>query len=250
VARRGAGRVLLLVQAPLRRLLAGLPGVDRLLTPGETLPPFDLHCPLLSLPGAFRTALSTVPAEVPYLRPEPEAAARWRERLAPLPGLRAGLVWAGNPGHSNDRNRSIPFDALSPLWRVPGVSWASLQVGARAGDPRQAGTGAVHDLSPALGDFAETAAAIAALDLIVAADTAVAHLAGALGRPVWLMLPHVPDWRWLLRREDSPWYPTARLFRQERPGDWAGVVGRIAAEIEAFAASAGTHERGGAGQRA
>ena len=249
VARRGAGRVLLLVQAPLRRLLAGLPGVDGLLMPGEALPPFDLHCPLLSLPGVFRTALDTVPAEIPYLRPEPGAAARWRERLTPLHGLRVGLVWSGNPGHTDDRNRSVPFEALSPLWRVPGVSWVGLQVGQRAGDPRRAGDSAVHDLSPALGDFAETAAAIAALDLVVTVDTAVAHLAGALGQPVWLLLPRVPDWRWLLGREDSPWYPTARLFRQERPGDWAGVIGRVTAELEAFAACIATHERG-ARQRA
>jgi hypothetical protein len=166
------------------------------------------------------------------LRAEPEALGRWQERLAKLPGLRVGLAWAGNSNHQNDHNRSIAPIRLAPLWHVSGVSWVSLQVGAHAGALRDhAPDGAVLDLAPALTDLAETAAAMTQLDLVVTVDTAVAHLAGALGRPVWIMLPTLPDWRWLLQREDTPWYPTMRLFRQVRAGNWEEVVARVAASI-------------------
>jgi hypothetical protein len=166
--------------------------------------------------------------------------ARWRERLAGLPGLRVGLAWAGNPDHGNDHNRSIAPPRLAPLWAVPGVSWVSLQVGARAGALRgHAPDGAVLDLTPALTDLAETAAAMEQLDLVVTVDTAVAHLAGALGRPVWTMLPALPDWRWLLGREDTPWYPSMRLFRQAQAGEWEEVVARIAAGVAALARERG-----------
>jgi hypothetical protein len=162
--------------------------------------------------------------------------ARWQERLAGLRGLRVGLVWAGNPRHQNDRNRSIAPERLAPLLRVQGVSWASLQLGTPAGALQgHAPRGTVLDLTAELTDLAETAAAIMRLDLVVTVDTAVAHLAGALGRPVWVLLPALPDWRWLLRREDSPWYPTMRLFRQVRVGDWDGVVMRVAAALEMLA---------------
>jgi tetratricopeptide (TPR) repeat protein len=199
-------------------------GMAQVIGDGDVPPPFDLHCPLLSLPLAFGTTLDAVPAEVPYLAADPVAVARWRERLATAAGLKVGLVWAGSPQHKNDRNRSIAFDRLAPLFAIRSISWFSLQVGERAGDLAGLAAGAVTDLSPALSDFSETAAAVAALDLVIVVDTAVAHLAGALGKPVWIMLPHVADWRWLIGRDDSPWYPTARLFRQPARGDWESVA--------------------------
>nr|WP_256476365.1 tetratricopeptide repeat-containing glycosyltransferase family protein [Siccirubricoccus soli] len=231
VARRG-GRVLLAAPAQFARLLAGLPGLEALLHSEEPAPPADVRCALLSLPHVLGTTLESVPAPVPYLRAEAEALDRWRERLAGLPGLRVGLAWAGNPHHQGDYGRSIAPSRLAALWEVPGVSWVSLQVGARADALRGlAPDGAVLDLAPALTDLAETAAAMAQIDLIVTVDTAVAHLAGALGRPVWTMLPVLPDWRWLLRREDTPWYPTMRLFRQARAGEWEEVIARVAEGI-------------------
>jgi hypothetical protein len=247
VARRGAGRVLLAAPPTFARLLAGLPGLDALVRPEDRAEVrAHVHCPLLSLPHVLgTTTVETIPAPTPYLRAEPAALTRWRERLADLRGLRVGLVWAGNPRHQNDRNRSIAPERLAPLLRVRGVSWVSLQLGAPVERLReQAPEGAVLvDIAPELTDLAETAAAIVQLDLVVAVDTAVAHLAGALGRPVWVLLPAVPDWRWLLGREDSPWYSTMRLFRQQRAGDWDGVVARIAAALEALARRPG---RGGA----
>jgi tetratricopeptide (TPR) repeat protein len=232
VAARG-GRVLLGTPPELARLLEGLPGLAGLIPAGAPIPPHDLHCPLLSLPRAFGTTLDSIPAPVPYLRADPAAAARWGERLAAAPGLRAGLVWGGNPRHPDDRNRSVPLAALAPLWEVPGVSWFSLQLGARAAELQAAGRlpCPVTDLAPALHDLAETAAALTALDLVITADTAVAHLAGALGRPAWVLLPAVPDWRWLRRGEASPWYPTMRLFRQDARRDWRPVLEAVAGAL-------------------
>ncbi len=140
---------------------------------------------------------------------------------------KVGLVWAGNPQHKNDRHRSIAFERLLPLLGIAGISWFSLQVGERRADLAQAPVGGIIDLSDGLADFAETAAAVSALDLVISVDTAAAHLAGALARPVWAMIPAVPDWRWLIGREDSPWYPTMRIFRQPRRGDWDTVVRRL-----------------------
>jgi tetratricopeptide (TPR) repeat protein len=235
VARRG-GRVLLAAPPQCARLLAGLPGPDALLRPGEARPPAHVQCALLSLPHVLGTTLESIPAPIPYLRPDAEALDRWRARLARLPGLRVGLAWAGNPNHQNDHNRSIAPSRLARFWEVPGVSWVSLQVGARAGALRNhAPDGVVLDLTPGLTDLAETAAAMAHLDLVVTVDTAVAHLAGALGRPVWTMLPILPDWRWLLRREDTPWYPTMRLFRQARAGEWEEVIARVVEDVAALA---------------
>jgi Flp pilus assembly protein TadD len=198
--------------------------------------PADCECALLSLARIFRTRAETIPAAVPYLRPPEAIAARWRQRLATLPGLKTGVVWAGRPGHTNDFRRSLDLAALAPLAAVPGVAFASLQVGpaaaALAADPPLA----IADFAPELGDFAETAGAVAALDLVIAVDTAVAHLAGALGKPVWVLLPWVADWRWLIGREDSPWYPTMRLFRQKQDESWPAVVARVAAELTAVAA--------------
>ncbi|WP_448191864.1 tetratricopeptide repeat protein [Azospirillum sp. sgz301742] len=221
VARLGA-RVVLEAHAPLRRLLGGLDGVTVLATLGGPLPEFDVHCPLLSLPRL----VGTIPTDTPYLGAEAGAVAEWRARLGD--GLKVGLVWAGNPGHANDRNRSLPLGGLAPLLRTSGVRFFSLQKDPRPGDRDILADLGVIDLGPDLDDFADTAAALTALDLLVTVDTSVAHLAGALGRPVWLLLPFLPDWRWMMDRSDSPWYPTMRLFRQSRRGDWAPVVERVA----------------------
>jgi tetratricopeptide (TPR) repeat protein len=230
VAARGA-RVVLEVPPPLRRLAASLPGAAELVTAGQALPRFDLSCPMLSLPRAFATTLETIPADVPYLSPPSEAMAPWRARLAG-PGLKIGIAWAGSPLHRSDARRSIDVETLAPLLHVEGVRWFSLQVGERAADLARLPAGLVTDLAPQLTDFAETAAAIANLDLIITVDTAVAHVAGALGRPCWVMLRFRSDWRWLIEREDSPWYPTLRLFRQRAPGDWNEVLARVRTVLE------------------
>src|SRR6266568_4978670 len=231
VADRG-GRVVLEIQPPLARLAAGTEGVAEIVAAGAALPPFDLHCPLLSLPERFGTDLATIPAEIPYLTPDPELVEHWRRKLGDGPGLKVGIVWAGNRAHKNDRSRSIAIERLLPILEVPGIRWVSLQVGERAADVARLPIGMVADISNELGDFGDTAAVIANLDLVIAVDTAVVHLTGALGRPVWAMLAFAPDWRWLLEREDSPWYPTMRLFRQTEPGDWAGVFDRVAAALQ------------------
>ena len=230
VIERGA-TVILQLPASLRALLAPIGGGREIVIEGEPLPDFDLYCPLLSLPRAFGTTLATIPAEVPYVAPPADRAAAWRARLAALPGVRIGLVWAGNPQHVNDTRRSIALRALLPVLAQPGVRFVSLQKELRPGDAELLG---VHPQVTHLGDdlasFEDTAAVIALLDLVIAVDTSVAHLVGALGKPVWMLLPASPDWRWLLDREDSPWYPTARLFRQSAPDEWGDVVARVSAE--------------------
>jgi tetratricopeptide (TPR) repeat protein len=227
VAARG-GRVTLQAPAAVARLArASLGDRAQVVVEGDALPAFDLHCPLLSLPLAFATTLDTIPGDTPYLSADPAAAALWRERLGEGAGLKVGLVWAGNPRHKNDHNRSIAFDRLAPLFGAEGVRWFSLQVGERRADLARLPTGTIADLSDGLVDLADTAAAISALDLVIAVDTAVAHLAGALAKPVWLLVPLAPDWRWLIGRDDSPYYPTARLFRQPARGDWDSVASRV-----------------------
>ena len=237
---RGAA-VSIRVQQPLVTLLRdSLPGIDVLGDRGEPSRAVDCDCALLSLPRLLRTRLETIPASARYLRAPPEAVSGWRQRLESMRGLRAGLVWAGNPEHSNDVRRSLDLAALAPLLAVPGVSFASLQVGPRAADLRKSRVAAdIIDLSARLTDFAESAAAIEQLDLVVTVDTSVAHLAGGLGKPTWLLLPWVTDWRWLLGREDSPWYPTMRLFRQRRDQHWSEIVARMATELAAVAAGDG-----------
>jgi tetratricopeptide (TPR) repeat protein len=226
------GVVILECQPGLRTLLAGCPGVDRVVAPGEPRPEFAVHAPLLSLPGILGTTMDTIPAPVPYLRAEDSRVARWRRELGGLPGFRVGIVWGGNPEHRNDRRRSIPPDRFVPLAETVGVRLVGLQKG--PGAERWDETGRrppILDLGGRLEDFADTAAVLANLDLLISCDTAVVHLAGALGVPAWVALPSDPDWRWLLGRDDSPWYPSLRLFRQDRPGDWAGVFERIAVAL-------------------
>jgi tetratricopeptide (TPR) repeat protein len=220
LAKARGGRVLALVPEALRTLAATVPGIDGVLGPDDPLPAFDLQLSIFSLPWRFGTRLDTVPAAIPYLAAPP----------GPVPGLdpgyRVGLVWAGNRDNRNDSLRSIPLTQLAPLAGVP-VAWHSFQVGEAGGLPWPG----IRDLAPELPDFAATARALEAMDLVITVDTGVAHLAGALGRPTWLLLPFLPEWRWLLGREDSPWYPTLRIFRQERASHWPGVLARVAAAL-------------------
>jgi len=225
LAGRRAARLLFEVRPPLVRLFQGLAGVERVIVAGEPPPSFDLQVPLLSLPGILGIDAATIPVGVPYLSTEPAQTESWRARLAEERRPRIGLAWAGNPGHKNDANRSLPAATLAPLLDLP-VAWYSLQ-------PDAAPVAGIVPLGPELADFADSAAAMAGLDLIIAVDTAIAHLAGALGKPVWTLHPFAPDWRWLREREDSPWYPTMRLFRQRRPGDWPELIERVAAELRA-----------------
>jgi tetratricopeptide (TPR) repeat protein len=224
VAERG-GRVVLEVPEPLVRLARTVAGVSQVVSRGDPLPIFDCRCPLLSLPRVFNTNLATIPNAVPYLGVPAEVSAAWAERIPATPGLRVGVVWAGTTVGA------IDLRLLRPLWEVDGVSWFSLQVGERSGDISSLAGVKITDLSPWLVDFAETAAAVCRLDLVISVDTSVAHLAGALGRPTWLLLRHPPEWRWLLERDDSPWYPTARLFRQRQEDDWLEAVCEVAAAL-------------------
>ncbi len=224
VAQRGA-RVIVECPAPLAPLIRGMAGVSEVVAQGDKPPSYDVHCPLMSLPLLFGTTQGNIPAQVPYLAPDAERVSAWGEILAADgAGLKVGLAWKGSARHANDRNRSCPPEAFSPLADLPGVRFHSLQK-----DPGDAVPPGMRlaDHSAALADFADTAALIARLDLVIAVDTAVAHLAGALGKPVWTLLARAPDWRWLLGREDSPWYPTMRLFRQREPGDWQEVMARV-----------------------
>ena len=236
VAARG-GRVVLEIPDDLRPLVASMPGIAALARRGDALPPFDVHCPLMSLPLAFGTTLETIPAAVPYLHAPPERVAAWRTRLSTLNAPRVGLVWSGKPSHKNDHNRSIPLALLAPLLAQPGISFVSLQKDYRESDSAALIRTPLARLDRALADFADTAGVIAALDLVIAVDTATAHLAGAMGKPLWLLLPAVGDWRWLQGRNDSPWYPTARLFRQRDIGDWPSVIRDVARELALFAAA-------------
>ncbi|MGD0140040.1 MAG: tetratricopeptide repeat-containing glycosyltransferase family protein [Tepidisphaeraceae bacterium] len=227
VARR-VGCVVVECQPPLKRLLSRIPSVQTVVTEGEPLPPFDVQCPLLSLPLAFRTDLNSIPASVPYLKPDRKQSAMWKKRLAAkYPHRRIGLAWAGSAMHKKDRTRSLELSQLVPLAAIPGTSFFSLQTG-EAGKQVPPAEMTLHDFTAELNDFADTAALLNNLDLVITVDTAVAHLAGAMGKPVWVLVSYAPDWRWLLHREDSPWYPTMRLFRQTSIGDWANVIQRVA----------------------
>jgi ADP-heptose:LPS heptosyltransferase len=224
--------VLVECPGPLLSLLASCSGVDRLVERGDALPPFEVQAPLLSLPGIFHTTLRDIPAAIPYLFADPALVEPWRQELGRIAGFKIGIAWRGSPTHTNDRARSLPLSCFEPLADLPGVHLFSLQKGVGAEELQEARDHfPVTELGSRLRDFMETAAVLKNLDLVISCDTAVAHLAGALGVPVWVALPFDPDWRWLLDRDDSPWYPTMRLFRQHRPGDWWGVFRRIEAEL-------------------
>ena len=234
------GRVLVECPGFMTPLLSKCAGIDQLVAEGATLPPFDVQCPLLSLPGLLGTTVATIPAAVPYLHAEPERVQAWQRRLAAKPSFKVGVVWQGNPHFQWDRFRSIPLRAFAPLAQVEGVQLICLQKGLGKEQVRTLGgrfevQEVAEELDAGGGAFLDTAAIMANLDLVVTADTATAHLAGALGVAVWVALAAVADWRWLWDREETPWYPTMLLFRQTRLGDWAGVFGSMAEELRRLA---------------
>jgi tetratricopeptide (TPR) repeat protein len=237
VAEQGA-HVLLEVDPVLQPLLANVAGVAACLKRGlDPLPPADFHCPLSSLPLAFATRLETIPVMPSYLpAPARDRLQRWEERLGPHDRLRIGLVWSGNPAHLNDHNRSLPLQSLAPILDLD-ARFVSLQKDVRPSDREVlAAQPAIVDLTADIGDFVDTAALISCLDLVLTVDTSVAHLSAALGKPTWVMLPHTPDYRWLLSRDDSPWYPSVRLFRQDNSRNYTAVIARIREALGALVA--------------
>jgi Flp pilus assembly protein TadD len=245
LARQGA-RIIVEAQPPLVPLLRSLDGVAEVTPMGAELSAFDLQCPLLSLPLACGTTLETIPTEVPYLAPPPERVHIWRRRLdcqrldrqrldrRPTVRRRIGIAWAGNPEYTNDRNRSIPLGRLQPLLARTDCELHVVQTPIRPADRTILdGLPQLTDHSPDLADFADTAALLSLMDLVISVDTAVAHLAGALACPTWLLLPFSAEWRWLTLRTDTPWYPTLRLFRQPAPGDWDGVLVAVMRALDA-----------------
>jgi tetratricopeptide (TPR) repeat protein len=224
-------QVILEVRPPLKPLMVELDAPVEVLARGEPLPPFEFHCPVMSLPLALGTRVDAIPAEVPYLRAPADRLEQWNARLPKSASLRVGLVWRGS-NHGRADRRPIPLERLVVLLSLPGIQFVSLQKNiGRADAEALRGHAQVIEIGNELRDFADTAAVVAQLDLVVSIDTAVAHLAGAMGKRVYILLPDPPSWRWLLDREESPWYPTARLFRQRKPGDWDHVVSRVAQAI-------------------
>ena len=236
IAARGA-RVVLEVLTPLAELMTTLTGTSQIVCRNDPLPDFDIHCPLLSLPLAFGTRLETIPSAVPYLRASSQGAMTWDTRLGPKRRPRIGLAWSGERLHPGDLNRSIPLSALLSLLDID-ATFVSLQKVVRAEDAMVLQTrGDLRHFGDALKNFSDTAALISNLDLVISIDTSVAHLAGALAKPVWVLLPFIPDWRWLHDRADSPWYPTARLFRQDNTRAWDNVIVRVHAALGEFVQS-------------
>lgn len=230
------GRVIVKCPESSKRLFESTPGVDRVVTTIDDDVRFDLHASLHSLPHIFKTDAESIPDTFPYLRPPSDVSLD----LEKTGDLKVGIVWAGNPNHKNDRNRSIDLGLFAPLLDIEGCVFHGLQVGPGEGDIKRLGLGdRIVDTGRKLSDFALTARALEQLDLVISVDTGVVHLAGALARPVWTLLPFVPDWRWLLDRDDSPWYPTMRLFRQTAPGDWQGVFREVEAALSERLGNAG-----------
>ena len=217
------------------RLLSRVPGIDRLISQEEQPESFDLWSPLMSLPLFFTSSIESIPDRVPYLAAEDDALRFWEKELAPIRQFRIGIHWQGNPAFPKDRFRSIPLRYFEPLARVADVCLVSLQKGTGREQLANGTAFPLLDLNLPLeelhGPLVDTAAILKCLDLVVTSDTSLAHLAGALGVETWLAVPSVPEWRWLLARDDSPWYPTLRLFRQHRPGQWADVFLRMAAQL-------------------
>lgn len=229
-AEQGA-MVELRVQTALKDLLKSVPGVHGVSDITEPLPEFDVHCPMLSMPLAMGTDTESIPAIVPYLRAAPESVEQWRAWLGDGSGIKIGLVVSGNPEHKNDENRSLPLGQIKPLLQLDAQFFLLQQVVQERDRSVLADCPEIRFMGDRLRSFADTAGLISHLDLVISVDTSVAHLAGAMGKPVWILLPLTPDWRWLLNRDDSPWYPSATLFRQTRFGDWAGVIARVLAAI-------------------
>ena len=234
VARRGA-RVVLEVKKAILPLLAGLAGADRVIAKGEPLPEFDYHCPLLTLPLAFRTTVETIPADIPYVRADANLVRAWRERLGPKRGLRVGLAWSANRFAAYGRARSIRLAELAEILPA-GAQCISLQH--ELSEEERAYIAGRPDIRHFGPEFPDIAALIALVDIVVSVDTSILHVAGAMGRPVWILLRFNGDWRWMADREDSPWYPTARLFRQPAPGDWSNLLGRVRDELSRVELSA------------
>jgi tetratricopeptide (TPR) repeat protein len=234
LARTGA-KVVLEVQPQLKALLGQIEGVRAVVARGEPLPPFDVHCPLGSLPLALKTEPATIPMEVPYVSADDAHIGTWYPRLEALGRPRVAVAWSGNAQHMNDRNRSIALSRLAPLWSIGSARFVAVQRNLRSGDAELlAREPRVTQIGTELDDFADTAAVLALVDLVITVDTSVAHLAGAMGRPVWILVPFSPDWRWTLEGEGSRWYPTARLFRQPSLGDWDSVIERLRGELQRF----------------
>ncbi|WP_240655536.1 glycosyl transferase family 8 [Paraburkholderia phosphatilytica] len=234
-AKSGA-RVVFEINAETLSIAQRIAGYDDLIVRGSLPPAFDMHCELMSLPMALGLRLDDLPGPIPYLTPDPQRLERWRQRLAALPRPLVALVWAGRPTHHNDANRSLSLAQLAPLAQQ-GVSFVAIQKGPAAAQADSPPDGmAMLSLSNEIADFEDTAAILSSVDLLISVDSSPVHLAGALGRPAWVMLPKVPDWRWMLEREDTPWYPQMRLFRQEQRADWSGVVARMADELARFKA--------------
>ena len=222
LADQGA-HVFLETQEPLKRLLGPVDGVEQVITRGVGSVSADFRIPIMSLPHRFSTTLDQIPSDVPYI-PLPPALV---VDVSPVAKTTIGIAWAGRSTHKNDANRSLEVASLKPLFDLTDIAWVSLQIDDRHDEAVIRAKEDLYDIRDKIRDFTDTAAAIAAMDLVLTVDTAVAHLAGALGKPVWVLLPFAPDWRWLLDRDDSPWYPTMKLFRQETPGDWEGVINRV-----------------------
>ncbi|HYV34969.1 MAG TPA: tetratricopeptide repeat protein [Gemmataceae bacterium] len=241
VKERG-GKVILQCEPSLVRLLTGVQGIDSLVTRGSPIPPFDVYAPLVSLAGIFHTTPTTIPATIPYLHGNAQLVSQWRGELSSVKGLKVGIAWHGSPSHAANHFRSFPLAKFAPLAKIKGVQLISLQKGPGAEQLAALGTQfSVQDLGYRLdataGPFMDTAAVMKNLDLVIACDTATAHLAGALGVPVWVALSVTPDWRWLLERADTPWYPTMRLFRQKRLGDWDDVFQQMTTQLQSLAQS-------------
>jgi tetratricopeptide (TPR) repeat protein len=239
VLQRG-GRIIVECQRSLHRLFQGKWDVAQWLSPGEEMPAFDVYCPLLSLPFVLEITPQSLPAEMPYLRADPDESQMWREKLSETGPMKVGLVWAGSASEPQDRKRSISLSQFSPLGDIPGVRYFSLQTGWAAGQMQdQNAEMKITDLGGELTDFAVTAAVIHSLDLVITVDTAVAHLAGAMGRPVWTLLPYVPNWRWTATGEATPWYPSMRLLRQTKLGNWGEVISRVTGELRHLRSNSG-----------
>jgi hypothetical protein len=236
VVKQMGAKVVLECAESLQPLLRSCRGIDVLVVQGKELPELDFHCPLLSLPRVLKTEAGTIPADVPYLSVSSERIQTWQEQLQALQGFRVGINWRGRRSRGVHQRRDIPLELLAELASVPGVQLISLQ---RDAEPEElaAAKGRVHfvaagsEFDKAHGAFVDTAAILSNLDLVISSDTSIAHLAGALGCSVWLLLPFLPDWRWQLQRSDSPWYPSMRLFRQHAPGDWRGVTAEVSVAL-------------------
>jgi Tfp pilus assembly protein PilF len=230
-----AAKVIVECQPELARLLRGIADISQIVVQGHPLPPFDVHCPMTSLPLSYGTTLQTIPANVPYLSAAADRITAWRQRVGDVGRKCVGLVWAGRSDHKNDRQRSIRLQQFSPLAEVKSARFFSLQKSPAAQQMSAPPPGIdLLDYSAELTDFAETAALVANLDLVISVDTSTAHLAGAMGKPVWVLVPFVPDYRWMLNRPDTPWYPTMRLYRQPKQGDWDSVLANVTRDLREF----------------